>query len=74
MQLLSLHIHCSGRMLPHGFTGNPPPESAEEERIKMLTRNMAKMLRRVIWLADDNGSNEDGFRDNERKFVENDTF
>lgn len=43
----------------------------------MLMRNMAKMLRMVIGLtdaADNDSSNEDGYRDDVRRFVENDTI
>lgn len=43
----------------------------------MLRRNKAKMLRMVIRLSDaayNDSSNEDGYRDDGRRFVENDTF
>lgn len=64
MQLLSLHIRCSGRTLPHSFAAYDR-ESSSSEQIKMLMRNMAEMLRMVVWLMDtahNDSSNEDGYR------------
>lgn len=67
-------------MLPCSFAAfNRESSSEEDEKIKMVMRKMAKMLRMgmVIALtgaADNDGSNEDGYHDDVRKFVEIDTF
>lgn len=69
-------MHAAPAALPRP-TGNPPLETTEEEQIKMLMRNMARILRMVIGLtdaADNDSSNEDGYRDDVRKYVVNDTF
>ena len=57
------------------LTGNPLVETTEEEQLKMLMRNMTKMLRMVMGVvhaSDNDSSNEDGYRYDVLKLI--DTF